>query len=430
MQKNKHTKLTLYILVAMLLGFITGLIIHHFPHHPVLDDYLTNGVLDFIGKAFLNVLKMVVVPIVFVSLVCGTFSLDSSLNFGRIAIRTFVLYIITTAIAITLALSLSDLINLGVGTETKGLAAPFTPNQVPSLKATLLGIFPSNPIQALAQGNMLQIIVFAILFGVSITLAKERGRKIREFFKDLDVVVMHLVSIILKLTPYGVFCLVAKMFAENGLPLFIHLTDYFLMVIVVLLLQLFITYGVFLSLLARLNPIKFFRHMFPAILFAFSTSSSSASIPVVLNSVERRLGVKESIASFVIPLGATINMDGTAIMQGVATVFIANSYGLDLTLASYLKVILTATLASIGTAGIPSVGLITLMMVLMQVGLPIEGIALIIGVDRLLDMIRTAVNVAGDAMVSCIVAVKEQQINLKRYNTLELGDADDDDTFI
>lgn len=430
MQKNKHTKLTLYILLAMVLGFISGLIIHALPQHPALDTYLTNGFLDLVGKAFLNVLKMVVVPIVFVSLVCGTFSLDSSLNFGRIAVRTFMLYMVTTAVAITLALSLSDLINLGVGTETKGLAAPFTPNQVPSLKETLLGIFPSNPIQALAQGNMLQIIVFAILFGVSITLAKERGRKIREFFKDLDVVVMNLVSIILKLTPYGVFCLVAKMFAENGLPLFIHLTDYFLMVIVVLLLQLVFTYSFFLSVFARLNPIKFFRQMFPAILFAFSTSSSSASIPVVLNSVERRLGVKESVASFVIPLGATINMDGTAIMQGVATVFIANSYGLHLTVASYLKVILTATLASIGTAGIPSVGLITLMMVLMQVGLPIEGIALIIGVDRLLDMMRTAVNVAGDAMVTCIVAVKEGQINLNRYNTLELGDTDDDDTFI
>lgn len=430
MQKNKHTKLTMHILIAMILGIVIGLAINTLPTYSFVDNYITNGVLDFVGKAFLNVLKMVVVPIVFVSLVCGTFSLDSSLNFGRIATRTFLLYVFTTAIAITIALTISELLDLGIGTETKGLSAPFKPDQVPSIKDTFLNIFPSNPIQALAEGNMLQIIVFAILFGVSISMARERGRKIREFFKDLDVVVMNLVSIILKLTPYGVFCLVARMFAENGLPLFVHLTGYFLTVIVVLLVQLFVTYSAFLSYFARLNPIRFFRHMFPAMLFAFSTSSSSASIPVVLNSVERRLGVKESIASFVVPLGATINMDGTAIMQGVATVFIANSYNLHLTTVSYLKVILTATLASIGTAGIPSVGLITLMMVLMQVGLPVEGIALIIGVDRLLDMLRTAVNTAGDAMISCIVGVKEKQINLRRYNAVSVLDDEDDDPFI
>lgn len=430
MQKNKHTKLTMHILIAMILGIVIGLAINTLPTYSFVDNYITNGVLDFVGKAFLNVLKMVVVPIVFVSLVCGTFSLDSSLNFGRIATRTFLLYVLTTAIAITIALTISELLDLGIGTETKGLSAPFKPDQVPSIKDTFLNIFPSNPIQALAEGNMLQIIVFAILFGVSISMARERGRKIREFFKDLDVVVMNLVSIILKLTPYGVFCLVARMFAENGLPLFVHLTGYFLTVIVVLLVQLFVTYSAFLSYFARLNPIRFFRHMFPAMLFAFSTSSSSASIPVVLNSVERRLGVKESIASFVVPLGATINMDGTAIMQGVATVFIANSYNLHLTTVSYLKVILTATLASIGTAGIPSVGLITLMMVLMQVGLPVEGIALIIGVDRLLDMLRTAVNTAGDAMISCIVGVKEKQINLRRYNAVSVLDDEDDDPFI
>lgn len=417
MVNNKQSKLTIHILIAMCLGIVCGLAIHAFPQQLVLTDYLTNGVLDFGGKVFLNVLKMVVVPIVFVSLVCGTFSLDNSMNVGRIATRTIILYIITTALAITLALFVANLFNLGVGTETKGLTAPFTPEQVPSIKETLLHIFPSNPVKAMAEGNMLQIIVFAILFGISITWAGEKGTRLRHFFQDLDTVVMNLVSIVIKLAPYGVFCLIAKLFAENGTPLFIHLTGYFLTVIFVLFLQLLLVYGSFVRYVAGLNPVQFFRHMAPAMLFAFSTSSSTASIPVVLDSVERKLGVKESIGSFVIPLGATVNMDGTAIMQGVATVFIANSYNIHLSLISFLKIILTATLASIGTAGIPSVGLITLMMVLLQVGLPVEGIALIIGIDRILDMLRTAINVSGDAMVACVVAVKEKQIDLKRYNS-------------
>lgn len=414
----------MHIFIAMILGIVLGLTIYHFPQYTLLNEYLTQGILDFGGKVFLNVLKMVVVPIVFVSLVCGTFSLDNSLNFGRIASRTLVLYLFTTAIAISLALLVANLIHLGIGTETKGLSAPFKPDQVPSIKETLLNIFPANPVKAFAEGNMLQIIVFAILFGISITWAREKGQRVREFFRDLDCVVMNLVSIVIKLAPYGIFCLVAKLFAENGAPLFVHITGYFLTVIFVLLLQLFLVYPIFVRYLAGLNPIQFFKKMFPAQLFAFSTSSSSASIPVVLDTVERKLGVKESIGSFVIPLGATINMDGTAIMQGVATVFIANSYQIHLSLFAFLKVVLTATLASIGTAGIPSVGLITLMMVLLQVGLPVEGIALIIGIDRLLDMLRTTVNISGDAMISCVVAVKEKQINIRRFNTSHYDETD------
>lgn len=424
MTNTKHSRLTMHIFIAMILGTIVGLIIFQFPEQSALNDYLTKGLFDFGGKVFLNVLKMVVVPIVFVSLVCGTFSLDNSLNFGRIATRTLILYLLTTAIAISLALLVANMVHVGIGTETKGLSAPFKPEQVPSIKETLLNIFPANPVKAFAEGNMLQIIVFAILFGISITWAKERGQRVREFFRDLDCVVMNLVSIVIKVAPYGIFCLVAKLFAENGAPLFVHITGYFITVIFVLLLQLFLVYPIFIRYLAGLNPIQFFKQMFPAQLFAFSTSSSSASIPVVLDTVERKLGVKESIGSFVIPLGATINMDGTAIMQGVATVFIANSYKIHLTIFAFLKVILTATLASIGTAGIPSVGLITLMMVLLQVGLPVEGIALIIGIDRLLDMLRTAVNVSGDAMISCIVAVKEKQINIRRFNSNRDDEAD------
>lgn len=409
--------LTKKILIAMFAGIILGLAFNALPSTSFVNDYLTDGLLDFGGKVFINILKMLVVPIVFVSLVCGTFSLDKSLNIGKIAGRTVALYFLTTAIAITLALIVSHLFNIG-GQFTPGkLDAPFNPQQAPSIKQTLLNIFPSNPIQAMAEGNMLQIIVFAMLFGIAITWSGESGERMKQFFKDLDAVIMNLVSIVISVAPYGVFCLVTKVFAANGFPLFFDLGSYFITVIVVLLLQLFFVYGALLKLFAGLNPLPFFRKMLQAAVFAFSTSSSNASIPVVLNTVEKKMGVKESIASFVIPLGATINMDGTAIMQGVATVFIANAYNIHLSLVAFLKVILTATLASIGTAGIPSVGLITLMMVLIQVGLPVEGIALIIGIDRILDMVRTAVNVSGDAMVACVIGASQKQLDQTTYDS-------------
>ena len=407
--------MTKQILIAMAIGITLGLSINLLPSLPFIDEYFVNGLLDFGGKAFINALKMLVVPIVFVSLVCGTFNLDKSLSIGRIAIKTIALYMLTTAIAISLALMVANLFDIGSDLVPSNVASQFSVDKAPSLKQTLLNIFPSNPFKAMAEGNMLQIIVFALLLGIAITWSGANGDRIKLFFTDLDVVVMNLVNLVIRITPYGVFCLVTKVFASNGLPLFIELGGYFATVIFALFLHLFLTYGAFINFFARLNPLPFFKKMVPAQLFAFSTSSSNASIPVVLNTVEKKLGVKESIASFVIPLGATVNMDGTAIMQGVATVFIANAYHIHLSLGAFLKVILTATLASIGTAGIPSMGLITLMMVLMQVGLPVEGIALIVGIDRLLDMIRTAVNVTGDAMVAFVVAKKEKQLDLGIY---------------
>lgn len=399
----------------MLLGIVLGLFLHLLPPNAWINEYLTEGLFDLGGKVFINVLKMLVVPIVFVSLVCGTFSLNKSLNIGKIATKTVILYLLTTLVAITLALLVAKFVNVGGQTTTQPVQSPFKLEQAPTLKETLLNIFPSNPIHAMAEGNMLQIIVFALLFGVAVTRSGERGERIKQFFRDINAVIMNLVNIVINIAPYGVFCLVTKIFAENGFPLFLNLGGYFATVIAALLMQLVLTYGLLIKYYGGLNPVHFYRKMLSAIVFAFSTSSSNASIPVVLNTVEKKLGVKESIASFVIPLGATVNMDGTAIMQGVATVFIANAYHIHLTLSAFLKVILTATLASIGTAGIPSVGLITLMMVLIQVGLPVEGIALIIGIDRILDMIRTAVNVSGDAMVACLIGVKEKQFSLEIY---------------
>ena len=275
---------------------------------------------------------------------------------------------------------------------------------------------PANPFEAMSEGKMLQVIVFALLFGVAVTLSGEKGRHVLNFFNDLNVVIEHMVGIVMKLAPVGVFALIAKTFATQGLDIIMPLAGYFLVVALALVIHAALTYGLLLKLIGRLNTMLFFYKMRSVQLFAFSTASSNATIPVSLKNAEERLGVDNSIASFTIPLGATINMDGTAIMQGVATVFIANVYGMDLGISQFLTVILTATLASIGTAGVPGVGLVMLAMVLSQVGLPVEGIALIIGVDRLLDMMRTAVNVTGDAAVTCIVAKSEKALNPETFN--------------
>jgi len=407
-------KLTYQILIAMIAGIVIGTLLNQFPKTSWLHVYFTSGLFDLIGKVFINILKMLVVPIVFVSLVCGTFSLDDSRRFGKLAAKTIVLYLLTTAIAISLALGIAALLGIG-SSENLTTISNYDATQVPSLKDTLLNIVPSNPVAALAEGNMLQIIVFAILFGIAISWSGKRGEHIKSLFRDLDVVILNLMNMVLKVAPYGVFCLVTTIFALVGFDLIYKLAGYFAVVLLVLAIHLLFTYSLMLQTLGRLSPLQFFKHMLPAMLFAFSTSSSSASIPVVLNTVENKLGVKESVASFVIPLGATINMDGTAIMQGVATVFIANSYNIAIGFTGFLKVILIATLASIGTAGVPGVGLITLTMVLLQVGIPIDGISLIYGVDRILDMSRTAVNVAGDSMVASVVAKSEKAINLNTF---------------
>jgi Na+/H+-dicarboxylate symporter len=282
-------------------------------------------------------------------------------------------------------------------------------------------MFPSNPVDAMAKGEMLQIIVFSVLFGLAIAMSGEAGVRVRSFFNDLNEVVMKLVGFMMALAPYGVFFLMAKLFTTLDMKDMGSLFWYFATVLFVLFFHGFLVYGTFLKVFGRLSPVMFFRKMKDAALFAFSTSSSNATLAVNMETTTKKLGVSNNIASFTIPLGATINMDGTAIMQGVATVFIAQVFQIELTTMDYLMVILTATLASIGTAGVPGVGLIMLAMVLQQVGLPVEGIALIIGVDRLLDMTRTAVNITGDAMVSCLVAKSENQFDAECFNNPDAG---------
>ncbi|GGW73214.1 proton/glutamate symporter [Alishewanella tabrizica] len=389
-----------------------------------LKAFFVDGIFHVGGEIFIASLKMLVVPLVFVSLVCGTCSLSDTSKLGRLGGKSIGLYLITTAIAISVAIAAALFIGPGNGVEMRS-DATFDVSAAPTLAQVFINIFPSNPIQSMASGNMLQIIVFAVLFGLAVALSGKTGERVAALFTDLNEVIMKLVTLLMNLAPYGVFFLMAKLFTTLGYGTIASLLKYFLVVLAVLLFHGLAVYPSILKILTGLNPIIFLRKMRDAALFAFSTSSSNATLPVTMETVNKKLGVNNSISSFTVPLGATINMDGTAIMQGVATVFIAQVFGVDLTLTDFLMVILTATLASIGTAGVPGVGLIMLAMVLQQVGLPVEGIALIIGVDRLLDMTRTAVNITGDAMVSCVVAKSEGEFNADIYNNPRAGEKEE-----
>lgn len=413
----EQSNLTRNILIGMTAGILLGSLIYslELSDENLFKAIVVDGLLDIGGQVFVISLKLLVVPLVFVSLACGASNLGGGSSMGRIGIKTVLLYMVTTAIAITLALLVATMVEPGVGINLTS-AAEYSAKEAPSIKGVIINIFPSNPVAAMAEGNMLQVIVFALLVGIAITKCGEAGVRIKASLEDWNQIVMRLVMMLMAIAPYGVFCLLVSLFSNMGFTAIADLFKYFITVAGVLVLHYLLSYGSLVQLMAGLNPIGFFKRLGPLMAYAFSTSSSNATIPVTLDTVERRLGVKNEVAAFTVPLGATINMDGTAIMQGVATVFIAQAFNVEIGLTGYLLVILTATLASVGTAGVPGVGLITLALVLQQVGLPVEGIALIIGVDRLLDMMRTAVNVTGDATVSTIVARSEDKFDLAIYN--------------
>ena len=411
MAASASHRLTRQIVTAMLSGIALGVALNLLGAAPWVQTVVVDGLLQVVGSVFVAALKMMVVPLVLVSLVVGVTALSDLRALGRIGAKALTLYLATTAVAVTIALSLASVVGPGRGFDAGESTGTFSGKDAPPLTQVLIDMVPTNPVAAMAEGNMLQIIVFALLLGMAITMSGARGKHVLNLFTDLNVVIMHMVEWIMRLAPYGVFALITRTFATQGLDLLAPLAAYFLTLTAALAIQMFGTYPLLLRLLASLNPLTFLRKMRDPAAFAFSTASSGATIPVTLHTVEYKMGVKNSVASFSVPLGATINMDGTAMMQGVATVFIANVYGFDLSLTDYLLVVLTATLASVGTAAIPAVGLVTLTMVLGQVGLPVEGIALIIGVDRLLDMMRTTVNVTGDCAVSCIVAKSENALD-------------------
>ncbi len=421
MKKKKKRGLTTQIFIGLFLGLLVGIVFNLFvPSSYIKDTILVNGIFDVLGQGFIRLMQMLVVPLVFFSLVTGAMSMGDTKKLGKIGVKTLVFYLFTTALAITLALLLASFIKPGVGIDLSKVsqAVQADPAKAVSIKDTVLNLIPTNPIKAMAEGNMLQIIFFALLVGIILANLGEKAHNVANIFEEFNDIMMDMTMIVMKFAPIGVFALITKTFATLGLSAIFSMLKYMLTVVLGLGLQLFLVYMVLLTIFAKANPFKFLKKFFPVLGFAFSTSSSNATVPMNINKLEE-LGVSRKISSFTIPLGATINMDGTAIMQGVAVVFAANAYGMQLTPQNFLTVIAAATLASVGTAGIPSVGLITLSMVFNSIGLPISAIAMIMGIDRILDMIRTAINITGDAVCTVIVANSsgEEYFDRKKFNS-------------
>lgn len=400
----KHMALWKKIFIGLCLGLVVGLLFK--------DVAL---MLKPVGTLFINMIKMLIVPLVFVTLVTGITSMEDLSKMRRIGIKTFSIYLVTTAIAVAIGLAFGIIFEPGAGVALSNTAA-VAAKKAPPLVDTLLALIPTNPMDSLVKGDILQIIVFAIFLGIAISMAGEKGKPVAAFFESFSEVMFKLTEIVISFAPIGVFGLMAWVSASYGVDVLISLAKVIGCVYLACLFHMALTMGGGISLFARLNPIKFFKGVASAQTVAFTTTSSSGTLPITTSNTIHNLGVSKPIASFVLPLGATINMDGTAIYQGICAVFVAQAFGIDLTFGNYLTIILTATLASIGTAGVPGAGLIMLSLVLTSVNLPLEGIAIIAGIDRILDMARTTVNITGDAMTAVIVAKGEGELDEKIYN--------------
>ena len=405
------------IFIALLAGAVFGLLINFFlPTGVLKDTILIDGVLYIIGNGFIRLMQMLVIPLVICSLICGTMSIGDTKTLGRVGVKTLIFYTATTALAISIALILAILIRPGVGLNMSVIETPDVGvSENISFTDTLLNIIPKNIIASMADGDMLPIIVFSVFVGIMLAKLGEKTATVSKFFAEFNDVMMEMTITVMKAAPIGVFCMIARTIATIGFDAFVPMLKYMGCVIFALAVQCFVVYLLLLFGFTGLNPFTFIKKYFPVMEFAFSTSSSNATIPLSIETLKDRLGISSKISSFTVPLGATINMDGTAIMQGVAVVFIADAYGIELTAGMLATVIATATLASIGTAGAPGVGLITLAMVLTSVGLPTEGVALIMGIDRIIDMLRTAVNVTGDAVCTTIVAKQAGMVDKEVY---------------
>lgn len=425
MKKEKKIGLTTMIFIALILGAVTGVIINlTLSSSEFVMDYVVNGAFYIVGQGFIRGMQMLVVPLVFCSIVCGAAAIGDTKTLGKVGLKTVMFYMATTVLAVTLALGVANVINPGKGANlakmmTAAKAAGSTVGKTTTSTSavdTILNIIPTNPIQALANGDMLAIIFFALLIGIILAKLGERVQLMTNFFSQGNDIMMEMTMMVMKVAPIAVYCLIARTFSSMGFSVIIYMLKYVIAVLIALLLQGFGVYQILLFIFTRLNPFKFIKKFFPVMAFAFSTATSNATIPLSIETLEEKIGVSRKISSFTIPLGATVNMDGTSIMQGVAVVFVAQAYGITLTPMNMLTVIATATLASIGTAGVPSVGLITLTMVFNSVGLPAAGITLIMGIDRILDMARTAVNITGDAVCTTIVAYQNDAVDKEVYN--------------
>ncbi len=418
-KKEKSIGLSTKIFAALLIGALLGIGIYYFiPAGYVRDTIMIEGIFYVVGQGFIRLMQMLVVPLVFCSLVCGSMAIGDTKTLGKVGVKAILFYLFTTAVAVVTALSIAYIINPGIGlnidaVQTAEVTAAASDT---NLVDTLLNIIPKNPVSSMASGDMLPIIVFALFVGIMLAKLGSKASTVANFFSEFNDVMMEMTMAIMKIAPIGVFCLIARTFATLGFSAFRPMIKYMGSVTIALFVQCFIVYQVLLFIFTRLNPLKFVKKFAPVMGFAFSTATSNATIPMSIDTLHKKMGVSKQISSFTIPLGATVNMDGTSIMQGVAVVFIAQAYGIDLTPANLATVVLTATLASIGTAGVPSVGLVTLSMVLASVGLPVEGIALIMGIDRIIDMMRTAVNITGDAVCTTIIADQEKVLSREVFN--------------
>lgn len=419
-KEKKKLSLTAKVFFGLGLGALAGILIHYvIPPSDFLNTYVIEGLFYILGQGFMRLLQMLVVPLVFFSLSTGAMSMGDTASLGKIGAKTIIFYMFTTAFAVAIALGLSSIIKPGQNMDLSSVQkADVVINEAPSTVDTLLNIIPTNPIQALASGEMLQIIVFALLVGIICAQIPEKLKTMSRLLNEGNDLMMKMTTIVMKMAPIGVFALIARTFSQLGFDTFLPMISYMLSVTGGLVLHLLLVYIPLLFIFTRLNPIIFFKKIIPVMTFAFSSASSGATIPITLKSMDD-LGVPRNVSAFTIPLGATINMDGTAIMQGTAVIFMSYAYGMPLELSDFITVILTATLASVGTAAIPGVGLVTLSMVLASVGLPVEGIAVIMGIDRILDMARTAVNVAGDSVVTVIAAKSENMLDKDRYYSNE-----------
>ncbi|GIU03221.1 dicarboxylate/amino acid:cation symporter [Shewanella morhuae] len=398
--------LWLQILVGMILGITVGV---------VFGEQAT--VLKPIGTLFVNIIKMLIVPLVFCSLIVGVTSMEDTAKMGRIGFKSFAFYLCTTAIAISIGLVVGYVIQPGAGLNLplpSGMSDVV--KEVPSVMQTLLDIVPTNPIAALANGQILQVIVFAVALGIALVLIGDHGKPAIKVFESLAEAMYKLTDMVMKLAPYGVFGLMAWVAGEYGIDMLLPLLKVIVAVYIGCIIHVLGFYSIVLSVFSKLNPLHFFKGISNAIAVAFTTSSSAGTLPASMKCASEYLGVNKKISSFVLPLGTTINMDGTALYQGVTALFVAQAFGIDLTWVDYLTIILTATLASIGTAGVPGAGLVMLTLVLSTVGLPLEGVALIAGIDRILDMARTVVNVSGDLVATTVIAKSEDELDMEHYN--------------
>lgn len=397
------------VIIGMILGAIVGVILNRFAEVPFVDKYIVDILFAIGGGIFTNLIKMMVVPLVFFSLITGTSETGDITKLGRIGVKTMAIYLASTAVALIIALTTGLLLRPGVDldlSQFSEMIANYTPKESVPLSETLLGIISTNPFESLAKGNMLQVLFVAILVGITITLLGDKARHVRQVFAELNDITVRMVGIVMKYAPCGVFFITAKTFTTLGFSAFKPLGMYILTTIVALIIHVVLCYGGLLVFAARCNPLHFIRNFSRAITMAFSTASSNATLPVALEDI-KRCGVDPRVSSFTLPLGATVNMDGSAITQAVATVFIAQAFGMELTLGTLATIVLIATLSTVGNVGVPSASMVTLAMVFTQVGLPAEAIGIIIGVDYILSMIRTTLNVSGDAICTMVVAKSE-----------------------